>query len=571
VSMKAHVKNLQVVVIHKKDSPPGQNSILQISVSDEPLAAITLDGLMNLNPWADTCERTSIAIPEIWEKELKSIPTPLNITYYNKKLPIRFALNSRKNNGQWLIISNGRYVTDVDQNWLFRILADQDAPVVAVTVDPQLTAFKEKIRISSKGKVAGFRRLYSDIAQAAPVPADWPCHLFISTDILENLMAEDTLPLSFPEFTAKCKTSSLTLNSIKIGGSILDIETETGFLNFITRRLDVLWPKQARGYMQIADSNNCSIAVDARLHGKVVLGQNVKIGPGALVLGPAVIGDNVKIRRDAIVSSAVITAGKTVPEKYHLQNRAITLDQQFRHKNSSPQKQNRHSSSCCAAAAAVQEKNHENNFRVWPRFSYARCFKRIGDIIAAMIFLILFAPVMPVLALAIKLISPGHVFFKDKRQGLHGREFNCVKFRTMIVGADKIQTKLKVVSQVDGPQFKMEDDPRVSSIGRFLRDTCLDEIPQFFNVLMGQMSLVGPRPSPEAENAMCPPWRDARLSIRPGITGLWQISRTRQEGQDFQEWIYYDTKYVKNLSWRMDLWICWQTTKKLVWDFMRQF
>ncbi|MCK4629173.1 MAG: hypothetical protein KAT56_09220, partial [Sedimentisphaerales bacterium] len=257
--MKAHVNNLQLVVIHKKDSPPNQNSILQISVSDEPLAAITLDGLMNLNPWADTCERTSIAIPETWEKELKAIPTPLNIIYYNKKLPIRFSLNSRNNNGQWLIISNGRYVTDVDQNWLFQILADQDAPVIAVTVDPQLTAFKERIRVSSQGKVAGFRRLYSDIAQEAPLPTDWPCHVFIRTDTLKNLMTEDTLPLSFPEFTAKCETSSLALNSIKIAGAVLDIETETGFLNFITRRLDVLWPKQAQGYMQIADSDNCSI------------------------------------------------------------------------------------------------------------------------------------------------------------------------------------------------------------------------------------------------------------------------------------------------------------------------
>ncbi|MCK5271075.1 MAG: sugar transferase [Sedimentisphaerales bacterium] len=569
--MKAHIKNLQVVVIHKKDSPPNQSGILKTSVSDEPLAAITLDGLMNLNPWANTRERTSIAIPETWEKELKLIPTPLNITYYNKKLPIRFALNNRKNHGQWLIISNGRYVTNVDQNWLFRILDGQSAPVIAVTVNSQLIAFKEKMRINSKGNVAGFRRLYSDIAQAAPLTTDWPCHVFVRTDILKNLMVEDAVPLSFPDFTARCKTKSLTLNSLEIAGGIIDLETETGFLNFIARRLDVLWPKQTRGYMQIAEANNCSIAADARLHGKVVLGQNVTIGPVAVVLGPTVIGDNVHIRRGAIVNSAVITTGKTVPEKYHLQNRVITFEQQLRHKQSSPQKQNRHSSSCYAAETAAQKKNHENNFRVWPRFSYARCLKRIGDIIAAMIFLILFAPVMPVLALAIKVMSPGPVFFKDKRQGLHGREFNCIKFRTMIVGADKIQTKLRVVSQVDGPQFKMEDDPRVNSIGRFLRDTCLDEIPQFFNVLLGQMSLVGPRPSPKTENSMCPPWRDARLSIRPGITGLWQISRTRREGQDFQEWIYYDTKYVKNLSWQMDLWICWKTTKKLVWDFMRHF
>ena len=569
--MKAHVKNLQVVVIHEKDSSSSQDGILQTSVSDEPLAAITLDGLMNLNPWANTRERTSIAIPETWEKELKSIPTPLNITYYNKKLPIRLALNNRKNHGQWLIISNGRYITNVDQNWLFQILDDQKAPVIAVTVDPQLTAFKEKMRINSKGNITGFRRLYSDIAQAAPLPTDWPCHVFIRTDTLKNLMTEDALPLSFPEFAARCKTNSMPLNSLKIAGGVIDLETETGFLDFITRRLDVLWPKRARGYMQIAEANNCSIAADARLHGKVVLGHNVQIDSGAVVLGPTVIGDNVNIRRGAIVNSAVITAGKTVPEKYHLQNRVVTLEQQLRHKQPLPQEQNCHSSSCYAAEAATQKKNHENNFRVWPRFSYARCFKRIGDIIAAMIFLILFAPVMPVLALAIKMISPGPVFFKDKRQGLHGREFNCIKFRSMIAGADKIQTKLRIVSQVDGPQFKMEDDPRVSPIGRFLRDTCLDEIPQFFNVLMGQMSLVGPRPSPKAENSMCPPWRDARLSIRPGITGLWQISRTRQEGQDFQEWIYYDTKYVKNLSWRLDLWICWQTAKKLVWDFMRHF
>jgi len=141
----------------------------------------------------------------------------------------------------------------------------------------------------------------------------------------------------------------------------------------------------------------------------------------------------------------------------------------------------------------------------------------------------------------------------------------------MHVGADKIQDKLRFVSQVDGPQFKMADDPRISAVGRFLRETYLDEIPQFINVLLGQMSVVGPRPSPESENMLCPFWRDARLSVRPGITGLWQIYRTRQLMKDFQEWIYYDTKYVRNLSLSMDLWICWQTTKKLVDNFIKQF
>jgi len=185
--------------------------------------------------------------------------------------------------------------------------------------------------------------------------------------------------------------------------------------------------------------------------------------------------------------------------------------------------------------------------------------------------LILFAPILPFIALAIKLTSPGPVFFKDKRQGLRGKEFYCLKFRTMAVGADKIQDKLRIVSRVDGPQFKMADDPRVSAVGKFLRDTYIDEIPQFLNVLLGQMSVVGPRPSPESENTLCPSWRDARLSVRPGITGLWQVCRTRQPMKDFQEWIYYDTRYVRNLSLKTDLWICWRTVKKLGKNFLNQF
>jgi lipopolysaccharide/colanic/teichoic acid biosynthesis glycosyltransferase len=183
----------------------------------------------------------------------------------------------------------------------------------------------------------------------------------------------------------------------------------------------------------------------------------------------------------------------------------------------------------------------------------------------------LFAPIIPFIVLAIKLTSPGPVLFKDKRQGLHGKEFYCLKFRSMTVGADKMQHKLRAVSEVDGPQFKIADDPRISAVGRFLRSTYIDEIPQFFNVLLGQMSVVGPRPSPESENTLCPFWRDARLSVRPGITGLWQICRTRNPMKDFQEWIYYDTEYVRNLSPRMDLRICWQTVKILIGKFISQF
>ena len=167
--------------------------------------------------------------------------------------------------------------------------------------------------------------------------------------------------------------------------------------------------------------------------------------------------------------------------------------------------------------------------------------------------------------------SPGPIFYKARRQGLYGREFDCLKFRTMITGADQLQHQLQILNQVDGPQFKIDDDPRISGVGKFLRDTCIDELPQFINVLMGQMSIVGPRPSPESENESCPPWRDARLSVRPGITGLWQVSRTRQAFMDFQEWLHYDTKYVRTLSFWKDIKICLRTANKLIHTFLDQF
>jgi lipopolysaccharide/colanic/teichoic acid biosynthesis glycosyltransferase len=179
--------------------------------------------------------------------------------------------------------------------------------------------------------------------------------------------------------------------------------------------------------------------------------------------------------------------------------------------------------------------------------------KWVAETLIAFVALVILSPLLALIALAIKVGSPGPVFYSDEREGLGGRTLRCYKFRTMRVGADALQRELMATNEVDGPQFKLERDPRVTTLGRFLRAVSLDELPQLFNVLLGDMSLVGPRPSPFRENQMCIPWRDARLSVRPGITGLWQVCRHERKAGDFHQWIHYDLLYVRHMSFWVDV------------------
>ena len=180
--------------------------------------------------------------------------------------------------------------------------------------------------------------------------------------------------------------------------------------------------------------------------------------------------------------------------------------------------------------------------------SSGRAAKRVFDIVLSIVALALTLPLYPFIMLMIYLEDGTPFFFAHQRETLGGKTFPCLKFRSMRRDAEKIREQLTKVNEADGPQFYIPEDPRLTRIGRVLRRFHLDELPQFMNVLAGDMSLVGPRPSPYKENQCCPPWREARLSVRPGITGLWQVKRTRQKGLDFQEWIKYDIEYVENAS-----------------------
>jgi lipopolysaccharide/colanic/teichoic acid biosynthesis glycosyltransferase len=199
-----------------------------------------------------------------------------------------------------------------------------------------------------------------------------------------------------------------------------------------------------------------------------------------------------------------------------------------------------------------------------------RVLKRAFDVVFSFFAILFTLPVYPFIMLAIWLEDGRPFFFAHKRETMGGSEFPCLKFRSMRKDAEKIKRELKGKNQADGPQFYIENDPRLTRVGKILRKYNLDEIPQFFNVLVGHMSVVGPRPSPYSENQFCPPWREARLSVRPGVTGLWQVRRTRRAGSDFQEWIKYDIEYVENRSWWLDMVIIWKTIGTIIRKGMRQ-
>lgn len=180
-----------------------------------------------------------------------------------------------------------------------------------------------------------------------------------------------------------------------------------------------------------------------------------------------------------------------------------------------------------------------------------RWAKRILDVVGALAGLALLAPLMLLVAVAIKLESRGPVFFCQWRLGQGGVPFRFYKFRSMTVGAEHARCKLEHCNEVSGPVFKMRQDPRTTRVGRFIRRASIDEMPQLWNVLRGDMSLVGPRPPLPDEVACYEPWQRERLAVRPGLTCIWQVSG--RSDVPFEDWVRMDIEYIRTRSFWLDL------------------
>ncbi|GEA30443.1 MULTISPECIES: sugar transferase [Clostridium] len=186
------------------------------------------------------------------------------------------------------------------------------------------------------------------------------------------------------------------------------------------------------------------------------------------------------------------------------------------------------------------------------------CFlKRITDILCSLFGLLVLSPIFLIVGILIKLESKGSVIFSQERIGKDGSVFKMYKFRSMVSNAEELKDKLCHKNEMSGPMFKMKDDPRVTKIGKFIRKTSIDELPQLFNVLKGDMSLVGPRPSLPKEVEKFDNWMMTRLEVKPGLTCYWQVSG--RNDIDFEDWMKLDIKYVRERNTLVDIKLIFKT------------
>lgn len=316
---------------------------------------------------------------------------------------------------------------------------------------------------------------------------------------------------------------------------------------------------------------NSVVSPDAYVLGPVVIGNDCTVAPGAEIIGPAFISDGVRVESGALVresflwrgarlgpdcavSYSVVAEGCHIPSGKYLDN-ALVLD--------GDESVSLERGPTVAPHATVWRNGLNGRLKRGSssRLGY-RLTKRAIDMVVSALGLLISAPLFAVIALAIKLDSPGPVFFVQRRCARHGKEFPMVKFRTMCKDAETRKEELAHRNEVEGPMYKITADPRITRVGRFLRKTSLDELPQLWNVLCGEMSLVGPRPLVMTEMKWSPRWRDIRLEVKPGVTGPWQVHARNEPG--FRSWIEYDIDYVRNQSLGMDLRVLVRTAGTIV-------
>lgn len=371
---------------------------------------------------------------------------------------------------------------------------------------------------------------------------------------LETGMISDCLPILSPEDYLQ-----LQFNLLRE----LDDHRSAPARNEGTKHPHSFVHEKARliGHVQLGD--HCRIEPDVTLIGPVVIGDHCRVEAGTSIVGPAVLGNGCHIGARSILQYCVLGHTVTLGADSRVDLSLLGSGQDFAPRvnlhraNSAGGLTDGISARPLVAKAGLPPLRHMAPVVHGIRNTIYCVLKYAFDKAAAAALLLVTLPIWILVALLIYLDSPGPIFYIQRRCGVRGKEFAMYKFRTMVVEADKIQDKLRSRNEVDGPVFKLAKDPRITPVGVFLRKTSLDELPQLFNVLKGDMSLVGPRPLAMKEMRFNPNWRDLRLTVKPGITGLWQVEGRSQER--FHNWIHLDLEYVRKRSLMFDLKILLKT------------
>jgi lipopolysaccharide/colanic/teichoic acid biosynthesis glycosyltransferase len=408
--------------------------------------------------------------------------------------------------------------------------------VVAVGAPAELRQ-RERVEQDELGRVRRVQRYY---ARTAGTDAGAPSVLLT----VAPARALIGVPLrSLGRVRSELAYRGVLTRDMPVPTDVLDLMHESGALALNDHALRRLHRGRRGSTNVVITGARTHIHPTARLVGPVVVQSDAIVEERAAIIGPTVVGAGARIGRGAIVAHSVVLQSVQVADNAWTRQVVIGAVRPPESDGSGAQADHDEPED---SMLALQLEPVQRDRRI------SAGVKRVMDLALAVFGLIVTSPVLLVIAILIKLDSPGRVFFSHRREGRDGKEFSCVKFRTMVEGAHRQQRGLYKFNEVDGPQFKMDRDPRETRLGRWLRARSLDELPQLFNVIRGEMSLVGPRPSPFRENQVCVPWRRARLSVRPGITGLWQLCRGNRASGDFHEWVYYDILYVRHRSLWLD-------------------
>ena len=404
---------------------------------------------------------------------------------------------------------------------------------------------KEYLDADASGRIRSIQRYYDAVT--------WPFGGGVACSLVPvaSVRVSFELPLaSLPRLRRILASEGVPSRDLPLEHGAVNLGTERGLLA-MNERLALRLARQSPGAdgppARLRSGSGVRVHPSASIVGPVILQDDAEIRENATLIGPAVIGRASIVGPGATVAQCVVGAGQVVVPGATIRHRVYLGDSEegpaigtVLQAPELPSADSWETAPLVVASAA-------------PRAAFYTLAKRAVDATVAALALLLLLPVGLLIAALVKLESKGPVFFGHVREGMEGHPFRCWKFRTMFHGADQHQRRLLRLNQLDGPQFKVQKDPRRTPLGRLLTALNLDELPQLWNVLVGEMSIVGPRPSPFRENQVCVPWREGRLSVRPGITGLWQVCRHDRDKGDFHQWIYFDLLYVRNFSFWLDL------------------